>query len=276
MRFSAGALFHLQTTGQLVLVVAVFLLLMIKQGIQLRGDLRRMHERLLRPRIPTDLIQEPFVLYLRPHPGDPLSLSPWTGPLDLDLKVVFSDEERLLRVGHMPHTAPPTELARLPLPEDGWREQLTGVLPYADLVILATAGTTLATLWQFTEAVRLLPPGRLLLLVPSEEGTEEGYARFRTAAEQALAERRAALSEDERASFTNVILPQELPAVPDPDREPALRAAIHFDGDWRAAVLPFDELGMSFAEIPRRAQLHRIKEELTVILPSPRRRSAPA
>jgi nitrate reductase gamma subunit len=270
---AAGAtpfsLFHQQTTVQIVITVAVFLLLMVQSGIRLRGDVRMLYERRLRPRVPTDLIQEPFALYLRPHPGDPLPLSPWTGPLDLDLKAVFSDDKRLFRVGHMPRTAPPAELARLPLPEDSWREQLTGALPYADLVVLPTAGTAPATLWQFTEAVRLLPPGRLLLLVPSGEGTDEEYARFRTAARQALAERRAALPADERAAVADVVLPRELPAVPSPGREPALRAAIHFDGDWTAAVLPFGELNASFAEIPRRTQLHRIKEELAAVLPQP-------
>ncbi|MGA4991375.1 hypothetical protein ACWCOT_35775 [Nonomuraea bangladeshensis] len=269
-------LFHLRTAGQIVPTVAVFLLLMVRSGIQLRGDVRRMHERLQRPRIPTDLIQEPFALYLRPHPGDPLPSSPWTGPLDLDLNVALSAEERLFRVGHMPHAEPPAGLARLPLPEDGWREQLTQALPYADLVVLTTAGTTPTTLWQLTEAVRLLSPGRLLLLVPSGEGTEEEYARFRTAAEQALAERCAALPEDERAAVANVVLPRELPVVSDPEREPALRAAIRFDEDWSPAVLPFDELGMPFAEIPRRAQLHRIKEELAPILPPPRGGPRPA
>ncbi|RJL31752.1 hypothetical protein D5H75_18835 [Bailinhaonella thermotolerans] len=267
---AAGALpfglLHRLPAEQLVISVAVFLLLMARHAIGLRRNVRLMYERLLRPRIPTDLVQEPFRLYLRPHPGDPLPFSPWAGPLDLDLNVVLSDDKRLLRVGHLPPTAPPTGPARLPLPEDGWREVLTRALPYADLVFLPTVGTAPATLWQFTEAVRLLPPRRLVLLVPSGEQADEEYASFRAAAGRALTERRAALSGGERAAVADVLLPGELPPVPDPDREPALRAAIHFDADWTPVVLPFAELGTSFADIPRNTQLERLKEELEAAL----------
>ncbi len=260
----------LRTTGQIAIYAAVFLLLIVRSGFGVRGSLRLLKERLLRPRVPTDLVQEPFALYLRPHPDDPFPLSPWTGPLDLDLRETFSATGRLFRVGHMPLVAPPPGLARLPLPEDGWQERLTEALPYAGLVVLPTVGTAPTTLRQLTEAIRLLPPNRLLLVIPSGEGADEEYGRFRSAAERALAERRAALIEDGQAAVADIALPPRLPAVvPDPDRAPALCAAILFDADWTAVVLPFDELEAPFAEIPRPTQLQRIKEKLDAALARP-------
>ncbi|MFF3323350.1 hypothetical protein [Streptomyces sp. NPDC002889] len=263
---TAVGVFRVRTGGQMLGASALGLLSAYWFWFRSRNDFNRMSRMRWRPRVPEDLAGEPCVLYLRPHPDDPVPPSPWQGPLDVDLHTVFV-ETALFRVGHVPQASPPTVLARLPLPADGRQATLTAALPHCGLVVIPVTGTSSATLWQLTEAVRLIPPSRLLLLLlPGEDAAEE-YARFRQAAAEAFAERAASLPEAARADFRPLCLPLELPdAAPPGQREPALRAAIHFAEDWTPAVLRFSPVDTASGEVPRRTQLLRIRAELQPIL----------
>jgi hypothetical protein len=259
--------FQTHTAGMRLGIGAVGLLLFFWLRARWRSDLHRFSQIRFRPRIPADLLREPCVLYLRPHSGDPDRPSPWRDTLDLDLKDVLSGVG-LFRVGYRQDTPPPPEdLARLPLPADGWRTVLAMALPECDLVAVPTTGTGPETLWQLTEAVRLLPPSRLLLLIPSGIADEE-YARFRRAATEAFAERRAAFPEADRANFRFPDLPAEPPDPAPPGFEPALRGAIHFADDWTPATVSFTPLDAPFVEVPRHTQLQRMRTELKPILAS--------
>lgn len=248
-----------------------------------RRDLNTMSRLQLSPRIPQDLAREPCVLYLRPHPDDLLPCSPWQGPLDLDVKAVFNDLA-LVRTGYVPRESPPpTGMARLPLPSEGWQSILTTALPLSRLVVIPASGTTAESLWQLTEAVRLLPASRLLLVLPTHD--EEAYKRFRSAAVRAFATRAESLPEAQGAAFRPPVLPPELPppVTPVADRLPALYGVIHFTGDWSAAVLRFDPLSADFAEIPRSTQLRCLREQLEHLVthpdpvgPPPQKDSAPS
>jgi hypothetical protein len=268
---TAIGVFRVRMGGQMLGMTALSLLLAYWFWVRYRKDRNRCGRLLLRPRIPADLTREPCVLYLRPHPDDPHPPSPWQGPLDLDLHTIFSKmalfRMALFRVGYVPHASPPPiDLARLPLPADDWQTGLTMALPHCELVVIPATGTASGTLWQLTEAVRLLPPSRLLLLLLSGEGADEKYARFRRAAAEAFAERGASLPKADRADFRPPCLPLELPDPAPPGRAPALRGAIHFAEDWTPAVLRFSPLDTPSVEVPRRTQLQRIRTELQPIL----------
>ncbi|OEJ49502.1 hypothetical protein [Streptomyces agglomeratus] len=260
------SLFLVPTAGQMASTAAIGLLVTGRFWYLHRKDLTWMGRLRLRPRVPEDLAREPCVLYLRPHPDDPLPCSPWQGPLDLDLAAVFNDLA-LFRTGFVPQESrPPTDLARLHLPAEDWQDTLTTALPLSHLVVISASGTTAGTLWQLTEAVRLLPPSRLLLVLPTHD--EEGYERFRSAAAQAFAKRAASLPEAQRAAFRPPALPPELPppVTPVADRVPALYGVIHFTNDWAAAILCFDPLSADFAEIPRSTQLLCLRVQLKQLL----------
>jgi hypothetical protein len=202
-----------------------------------RYNHRRMNQRRLRPRVPEDLAREPSVLYLRPHFPDPVPQSLWEGSLDRDLVAIFSDP-LLFRVGHLPDAPPPDGLARLPLPDGDWRTALTAALPHCAWVVIPATGTSPDTVWQVTEAMRVVPPSRLLLLLPPP-GKE--YGRFRKA--------------------VGCRLP-DLP-VPRGQWNAALRGVIHFADDWTPTVLRFSA---GYSGDPRKKQLQRIRTELEPIL----------
>jgi hypothetical protein len=218
--------FRVDTGGQVAGVVTIGLLTALWWWRGARKDLATMYRVLMRPRLPADLLRESCVLYLRPHPDDPVPRSPVDGPLELDLRTVFSGLG-LFRVGYVPDAEPPPAgLARLPFSDD-WRTELTLALPDCELVVIPATGTSPGTLWQLAEAVRLVPPSRLLLLLI----TEEEYAGFLAAATELLGE-------------WALRLPAELPApsdsaLPGAVSDSALLGAVHFADDWTPAVVPF-------------------------------------
>ncbi|GKQ34312.1 hypothetical protein [Streptomyces sp. A012304] len=216
-------------------------------------DFRQVAQIYQRPRVPSDLRRTPYTLYLRPRSDDGPPASVWSGPLDDDLDAVFSPTATLRVTSCVEGPPPPPGLARLPLPSATWQATLTTALPLAHLVLFPACGTAPDTLRQLTEAVRLVPPHRLLLLLPTTENAEEAYDAFRAAADTAL----AALPHPLR-------LPAAPPAdVPEGLREPALLAAVHFTDDWTPALLRFRPVEPG---LTRHEELLRLRAELQPLL----------
>ncbi|MFH8873209.1 hypothetical protein [Streptomyces griseus] len=127
------------------------------------------------------------------------------------------------------------------VPEQGWRPELSDAIRRARLVLLVAsiseAGDSAAgTLWEYTEAVRLLPPSRVLLLVCGEQ---EDYDRFREEAQTAFIER---YGNAVRGGLTAPVLP-DLPMLEHPrleGRAHPLRGVIRFGPHWTPQVVRFD------------------------------------
>jgi hypothetical protein len=179
---------------------------------------------------------EPYVLFVRPIPGEPqLSFGQPVLPavarygfmswaefsVEEELQKIFKPYGTLMCVGEPGNGLGLPGGTRLYVPPDNWRPIVSKAMEHARLVILTTEATE-EILWALTEAVRLLPPSRLLLFAPRDRDT---YERFR----QCAAER---LHPARRLSF---------PKYPykDDDRDDgvALPDVIHFDADWRPKFL---------------------------------------
>lgn len=81
---------------------------------------------------------------------------------------------RLVAVGTPGETIPYSGAARMYLPPDNWQDPVREMMHKAELVVL-TIGHGEGTLWEFFEAMRILPPRRLVLLVPFEEDEYENF-----------------------------------------------------------------------------------------------------
>ncbi|MEU6328101.1 hypothetical protein ABZ851_12575 [Streptomyces sp. NPDC047049] len=127
---------------------------------------------------------------------------------------------------------------------DEWKSEVSELIRRARLVLLVAGishekESAQGTLWEFMEAVKTLPPARLLLLVCT--GPDE-YHRFRDAAGEYFAERGEELRREGGAS-------SRMPALPDypPLRSPRLRRGRHplrgvirFADDWTPEFVLFD------------------------------------
>ncbi|MFF7755509.1 hypothetical protein ACFZCP_41275 [Streptomyces sp. NPDC007971] len=218
-----------------------------------------------------------YVLYLRPFAVDDMlseadpagGANTWTSLAYHfgygDLGVLYDTwEARLTRlfghfgtviaVGRPWESFPPQGAGRLYVSGagDAWQQEVTEAIHRARLVVLVAgierdAGGAEGTLWEYTEAVRLVPPSRLVLLVCGEPN---GYERFRVAATEYFARR----AEELRATGTELPSPPILPPCP-PLRRPLkatsglpLRGVVRFDTDWTAEFAPLDptaERGMT-------------------------------
>ncbi|MFI5679855.1 hypothetical protein [Streptomyces cellulosae] len=130
---------------------------------------------------------------------------------------------------------------RFYLPRDDWRQPVSVGMRRARLVLLVAgigenAKGADGTLWEFTEAVRLLPPSRLLLLVC---GSPEDYRRFCDAAAGAFKERSERLLEVGEPPVTLPVLPGH-PAIGEVDRRHPLRGVVQFDDTWTGEFTAFD------------------------------------
>lgn len=126
---------------------------------------------------------------------------------------------------------------------DEWKSEVSELIRRARLVLLVAGishekESARGTLWEFIEAVKTLPPARLLLLVCT--GPDE-YHRFRDAAAEYFAERGEELRREGASS--------RMPALPDypPLRSPRLRRGRHplrgvirFADDWTPEFVLFD------------------------------------
>ena len=153
---------------------------------------------------------------------------------------------RVLAVGRPGEPFPLPGAQRFYLPDSGqdWKVEVSEAIRSARLVVIVAAigedsGSADGTLWEYTEAVRLLPPHAVVLVACGERAD---YERFRDGAVRYFAGREAELR------LAGEVLPPP-PLLPDwPDtRRPwksqsgfPLRGVVHFDADWSAEFTHFD------------------------------------
>ena len=175
---------------------------------------------------PDDLAGRQYVLYLRSFGDDHRLSRPHRIPLAgawpaAAVSLGQGEEERiadalswagtLVGVGAPGERVPRAGARRMYLPPDDWQTPVSTMMRGATLVVVVL-GKGRGTLWEIREAMRILPPERLLLLVPMKE---KAYDEFR--------------------ELAGDLAPGVLPAY---RRSRALssrvRGIIHFEPDWTA------------------------------------------
>ncbi|MEV5702522.1 transferase [Streptomyces anthocyanicus] len=175
---------------------------------------------------PDDLAGRQYVLYLRSFRDDHRLSRPHRVPLAgawlaAAVSLGQGEEERiadalswvgpLVGVGAPGERVPRAGARRMYLPPDDWHRPVSTMMRGAALVVIVL-GKGPGTLWEIREAMRILPPERLLLLVPMKE---KAYDEFR--------------------ELAGDLAPGVLPAY---RRSRALssrvRGIIHFEPDWTA------------------------------------------
>ncbi|MEV5463424.1 hypothetical protein AB0L17_35555, partial [Streptomyces cellulosae] len=191
------------------------------------------------PRSPADLARETPILYLRPFPDRGRPPVDTSLAEERELKALLKPYGAFVFAGRWDETAALTGSAVLPLPTEGWKHSVSEALPHARLVLIPTTSAGPETLWQLTEAVRLLPPSRLLLVLSSGEDSAREYNRFRLAAQKEFARRDRELRAVHGPAFTPPRLPAlpHRPAGPGCRAGPAPRAVIRFGPDWSPRLL---------------------------------------
>ncbi|QGV77849.1 hypothetical protein [Streptomyces ficellus] len=237
-------------------------------GLWVAGPIGRTFAMRIQPVVdlPTDLSAMTFVLYLRSFGIDRELADPrrtlgsrfWLSNGEIlghDVGNAAATEEekvarffrrfgKLLAIGHPGDTYPLPGIDRSYLKADEWKSEVSELIRRARLVLLV-AGTSheresaQGTLWEFTEAVKTLPPARLLLLLCTGP---DAYHRFRDAAAEYFAERGEELGRDGAASSRMPMLP-DYPPLRSPrlrrGRHP-LRGVIRFADDWTPELVLFD------------------------------------
>ncbi|KAB8190068.1 hypothetical protein FH608_037080 [Nonomuraea phyllanthi] len=164
-----------------------------------------------------DMENDSFILYLRWFEEDSFldRAYPRMGsPLLLHFAISgASEEERLAEVlkpyGRLVAAGDPTEdlprvgADRFYLPFEGWQGSVRELISKAKLVVLSL-GMGEGTLWELVEAMSVLPPERLILLVPMNE---EEYEAFRREAHKRLRDR-ASKVRATGGSWTPPVLPE--------------------------------------------------------------------
>lgn len=147
----------------------------------------------------------------------------------------------VIAVGHPDMRLALPGAKRFRLPRDDWQGPVSVGMERARLVLLVAGigehtGSARGTLWEFTEAVRLLPPSRLLLLVCGEP---EDYRRFCEAAAATFEETSERLSGDDGTRLSMPVMPRH----PLPDKAEwghPLRGVVQFDDTWTGHFVAFD------------------------------------
>ncbi|MFE0172354.1 hypothetical protein ACFWZ2_08550 [Streptomyces sp. NPDC059002] len=240
-----------------------------------------------------------YVLYLRPFVLDPVMArpplpdrgwyrrSPWELPgltQEEFLVQQFAGLGRMVAIGRPGEALPLLGAQRGYLPPDDWQTTVGELLGGAHVVMLSAAPGP-GTVWEFIEALRIVDPARLVLLVccaPAE------YDAFRRAVVAAYTERAAHRNRNGSGEVDGRVLPlPDLPPFLTPDRRPGrqwnfqFKGVVVFDGDWRARFLAFDP------DVPRwrwvwtmrrviRRELEPVTRPLSQLPPPAPRRGRPA
>ncbi|MEU5538863.1 hypothetical protein [Streptomyces sp. NPDC020362] len=145
----------------------------------------------------------------------------------------------LVAVGAPDEVLPFAGAVRMYLPKTSWQQPVRELMMRARLVTL-TLGSSAGTMWELSEAMRILPPQRLLLFVPGKMHEGE-YERIRKKNETAL----RALPESKMNRTWKNGIPPSLP-----DCMPGLRftdpviGVIHFSEDWEPAFTRTPNTGL--------------------------------
>ena len=168
-------------------------------GLNLRRRGRRHRATVLSS--PDEITDRQFVLYLRSFADDVrldvAQSRPGMPVLSQFLVSGRSEEEqvaravrrlgRLVAVGDPGERLPYVGADRVYLPAGEWQAPVRDLILRARLVVLAV-GRSKGAMWELEECLRVLPPERLVLLVPMEQ---EEYDEFRAAALKRVARRTA-------------------------------------------------------------------------------------
>jgi hypothetical protein len=234
-----------------------------------------------------------YLLYLRPFStdADMASLPSEIAGGGSDENVFFASglthEETLVRrfrnfgrvvaIGRPGENLPLPGAARAYLPLDDWQDTVSGLIEGAHVVMLS-AGPGPGTVWEFTEALRVLPPTRLVLLAYCDRAA---YDRFR----EAVAEEYARRSRTEPGAPGTGRWPP-LPVLPDfpppfrPERprwevwlnggrsrlrwDFVLKGLVVFGPDWRGDFIRFDPTTL---RLPNAVTLRRlVRRELRPVM----------
>jgi hypothetical protein len=175
------------------------------------------------------MADQDFVLYLRSFSNDAaLSRTP-AHQLGVRLRSRRTEEEqlaeavraigKLIAVGRPDERLPHLGAARGYLPDDDWQETVRRLLMTARLVLISI-GCGPGLMWEIARATELVPPVRLVLLIPADS---RGYTNFcasgRTYFPRGLPEYSGHKAYD---GFDNVV-----------------RAAIYFEPDWAPRIVSF-------------------------------------
>ena len=176
---------------------------------------------------PSHLERETFVLYLRTFRSDNLQAGILhAGQLasgrseEEQVAAAFRTVGPLVAVGRPGESLPYVGAIRMYLPRENWHQPVRELMTGARMVVIAL-GPAAGTMWEVEEALRILAPQRLVLLVPAKESD---YRPFQLA--------------KLRAGGVPVTLPPH-PGVGRMGTE--LQAAISFGPGWRPVLGVFDE-----------------------------------
>ncbi|WP_369364383.1 hypothetical protein AB5L52_14590 [Streptomyces sp. CG4] len=167
-----------------------------------------------------------------PEIADPMTRLLYLATASRDEEEYIADALRpvgpLVAVGTPGEILPFAGAARMYLPEEEevWHQPVSRLIERARLVTL-TLGSSAGTMWELTEAMRILPPQRLLLMVPGMTGRAE-YEAIRTKNERAL----KALPEAARNQTWKSNTPPSLPNPPFKEWSGPEIGLIHFSPDW--------------------------------------------
>jgi hypothetical protein len=200
-----------------------------------------------------------YLLYLRPFSVDSamassptdapgwLTRSPFELPgLTQEAFVVrqFQDLGRIIAIGQPGERLPELGAERGYLPVDDWKDTLSSLIQGAHAIIM-TASPGAGTVWEFTEAIRVSTPTRLLLLIYSEAD----YYVFRDAVKRENTDR-SITGEDK----LRLLLPlPHLPNIPPPEW--------HGDG----ARWNFPLTGILYFNIDRSSQFTRFPSTVPLL-----------
>ncbi|MEU6225487.1 hypothetical protein [Streptomyces sp. NPDC047042] len=150
----------------------------------------------------------------------------------------------LVAVGAPGEVLPFAGAARMYLPKDEWEQPVRELMMRSRLVTLVL-GSSLGTMWELSEAMRILPPQRLLLFVPGRMREEE-YEMIRKMNKKAL----LALPESKR----NRTWKNDTPSLPDCASglrffDPVV-GVIHFSADWEPTFTRTPNSGFPHGDSP--------------------------
>ncbi|MGI5466347.1 hypothetical protein [Streptomyces sp. CA-132043] len=139
----------------------------------------------------------------------------------------------LVAVGAPDEVLPFAGAVRMYLPKNSWQEPVRDLMVRARLVTL-TLGSSAGTVWELAEAMRTLPPQRLLLIVPGMMRAAE-YETLRKGNETAL---RALPESSRNHTWKSDTLPSLPDRVADQRSLDPVAGVIHFSADWEPTFTP--------------------------------------
>ncbi|MBO4207473.1 hypothetical protein [Micromonospora echinofusca] len=196
-----------------------------------------------------ELAGERYLLYLRPFSVDPAMALPldeapgWAtrSPFELSgtheefLVRQFRGLGRIVAVGQPGERLPALGAERGYLPGENWQDPVSRLIQGAQAVIM-TAAPGAGTAWEFTEALRVIAPARLLLIVYHDEI----YHAFREGVSREYATRSSV-----ETDVSWPPLPQ-LPDIPPPAADTGglrwdfpVKGILSFDHRWRPQFTRF-------------------------------------